>query len=76
MSQPAITKHLKVLERAGLISRGREGQRRPCKLVASPLKEANAWLERYRKHWEETYEGLDAVLDELKKNERKKERKS
>ena len=77
MSQPAITKHLKVLERAGLISRGREGQRRPCKLVASPLKEANAWLERYRQHWDETYDALDDVLEGLKHHERsKKERKS
>jgi DNA-binding transcriptional ArsR family regulator len=78
MSQPAVSKHLKVLERAGLISRGRDAQRRPCRLEASPLKEANAWLERYRKHWEETFEGLDEVLEELKQHERskKKERKS
>ena len=76
LSQPAISKHLKVLERAGLISRGRDAQRRPCRLEAAPLKEANAWLERYRKHWEETYEVLDEVLEGLKKNERsKKERK-
>jgi DNA-binding transcriptional ArsR family regulator len=76
MSQPAISKHLKVLERAGLISRGRDAQRRPCRLEATPLKQANAWLERYRKHWEETYDGLEEVLrelkqDELKQNERK-----
>jgi DNA-binding transcriptional ArsR family regulator len=79
LSQPAISKHLKVLERAGLISRGRDAQRRPCRLEAAPLKEANAWLERYRKHWEETYEVLDEVLEGLKYTERsknKKERKS
>src|SRR4051812_22787050 len=58
LTQPAISKHLNVLERAGLISRRREGQRRPCRLEASPLREVNAWVERYRKHWEETYEGL------------------
>lgn len=75
MSQPAISKHLKVLERAGLISRGRDAQRRPCRLEASPLKEANAWLEKYRKHWEETFEGLDEVLEELKQNERSKNKK-
>src|SRR5512147_2844239 len=54
MSQPAISKHLKVLERAGLISRGRDAQRRPRRLVASPLRDINAWIERYREFWEES----------------------
>ena len=66
MSQPAISKHLKVLERAGLISRGRDRQRRPRRLVAKPLAEATGWLERYRRFWEESFERLDSVLEELK----------
>jgi DNA-binding transcriptional ArsR family regulator len=66
MSQAAISKHLKVLERAGLISRGRDAQRRPRKLEAKPLAEATAWLEEYRKFWEGNYARLDAVLEELK----------
>ncbi len=66
MSQPAISKHLKVLERAGLVSRGREAQRRPCRLGARPLKQATDWLENYRLYWEESYQRLDALLDELK----------
>ncbi len=66
MSQPAISKHLKVLERAGLISRGREAQRRPCRLEATPLAEATQWLEGYRQLWEGTFRRLDALLDELK----------
>lgn len=66
MSQPAISKHLKVLERAGLISRGRDAQRRPCRIEAKPLEEANAWLERYREIWESNYRRLDALLVELK----------
>src|SRR5437016_8017288 len=65
MSQPAISKHLKVLERAGLISRGRDAQRRPRRLEAKPLAEANGWLEGYRRFWEKTFEGLDAVLAEV-----------
>ena len=65
MSQPAISKHLKVLERAGLISRGREAQRRPCRLVAAPLADATQWLEGYREHWEASFQRLDALLDEL-----------
>ena len=67
MSQPAISKHLKVLEKAGLVSRGREAQRRPRKLEAKPLAEATEWLENYRRHWEENYERLDALLDEMKR---------
>ena len=66
MSQPAISKHLKVLERAGLISRGRDAQRRPCRLEVGPLAEATAWIERYRQIWEGNYQRLDALLDQLK----------
>src|SRR5881396_3438259 len=66
MSQPAISKHLKVLERAGLISRGRDAQRRPRRLEAKPLAEAARWLEGYRRFWEESFERLDVLLDELK----------
>ena len=69
LSQPAISKHLKVLERAGLISRGRDAQRRPCRLEARRLAEANAWLESYRQFWEGTYQRLDALLEELKAEE-------
>ncbi len=66
ISQPAISKHLKVLERAGLVSRGRDAQRRPCRLEARPLKAATDWLENYRSYWEESYQRLDDLLDELK----------
>jgi DNA-binding transcriptional ArsR family regulator len=66
MSQPAISKHLKVLERAGLISRGLDAQRRPRRLEAQPLGEANEWLERYRQFWEASFKRLDALLLELK----------
>ena len=66
MSQPAISKHLKVLERAGLISRGRDAQRRPCRLEAKPLAQATEWLEGYRRFWEGSFERLDALLNELK----------
>ena len=72
MSQPAISKHLKVLEEAGLISRGRDAQRRPCKIEAEPLDEALAWIERYREVWEENYRRLDALLEELKSKPRRK----
>ena len=65
MSQPAISKHLKVLERAGLISHGRDAQRRPRRLEATPLAEATQWLEGYRKLWEASFQRLDALLDEL-----------
>src|SRR6059058_1799441 len=65
MSQPAISKHLKVLERAGLISRGLDAQRRPRRLEAKPLAEANEWLERYRRFWEASFERLDALLLEM-----------
>lgn len=66
LSQPAISKHLKVLEKAGLITRGRDAQRRPCRIEARPLAEANEWLEGYRKIWEANFDRLDALLDELK----------
>lgn len=66
MSQPAVSKHLKVLERAGLISRGRDAQRRPCRMEVAPLVEATAWIERYRELWAANYERLDALLDELR----------
>lgn len=65
MSQPAISKHLRVLERAGLISRGREAQRRPRHLQAKPLAEANKWLEKYRQFWEGNFQRLDALLEEM-----------
>ena len=71
MSQPAISKHLKVLEHAGLISRGRDAQRRPCRIEAKPLSEVNEWLENYRQLWEGTFQRLDALLDEMKTNEKK-----
>lgn len=66
MTQPAISKHLKVLEKAGLISRSRDRQRRPCRLEAEPLARATEWLEEYRKFWEGNFQRLDAVLEELK----------
>jgi DNA-binding transcriptional ArsR family regulator len=66
MTQPAISKHLKVLERAGLISRGRDAQRRPCRIVGKPLADASSWLESYRRVWEGNFQRLDALLDELK----------
>ncbi|MGS2645528.1 metalloregulator ArsR/SmtB family transcription factor [Streptosporangium sp. LJ11] len=65
MSQPGISKHLRVLERAGLISRGRDAQRRPCRLEAGRLKDAVDWLANYRSYWEESYQRLDALLGEL-----------
>lgn len=69
ISQPAISKHLKVLERAGLISRGRDAQRRPCRLEGGALREAVDWLANYRDFWEESYQRLDALLDELQNSE-------
>jgi DNA-binding transcriptional ArsR family regulator len=69
MSQPAISKHLKVLERAGLISTAVDGQRRPRRLEPQPLAEVNEWLERYRRTWEGHYQRLDALLEELKLEE-------
>jgi DNA-binding transcriptional ArsR family regulator len=72
MSQPAISKHLKVLERAGLISGGRAAQRRPRRIEAAPLGEANGWLENYRRIWEAQFQRLDLLLEELKAEEKAK----
>ena len=69
MSLPAVSKHLKVLEKAGLISRGREAQWRPCKLEAAPLKDLNAWLDNYRQFWEESFDRLDLYLQKLQKGD-------
>ncbi len=66
MSQPAISKHLKVLEHAGLVSRRREAQKRPCRLEGRPLAEVSGWLETYREFWEKSYLNLDALLEEMK----------
>jgi DNA-binding transcriptional ArsR family regulator len=68
MSQPAISKHLKVLERAGLITVGQDAQRRPRRIEGKPLAEASAWLERYRAIWEANFERLDSLLDELQRS--------
>lgn len=75
MSQPAISRHIKVLERAGLVSRGRDAQRRPCRLEAAPLREASEWLERYRDRMEAQFARLDDLLDELKEKEKRHGRK-
>src|SRR6266404_3309613 len=76
MSQPAISKHLRVLERAGLISRSRDAQRRPCRIEAKPLAEADEWLERYRRNWEENFQRLDALLTEMKKQNQRGARRA
>jgi len=70
MTMPAVSKHLKVLERAGLIARGREAQWRPCRLQAGPLKQADEWIEKYRAHWEERFDRLDQYLCELQEEQR------
>ena len=75
MSMPAISKHLKVLERAGLVARSREAQWRPCRLEAAPLQDAATWLEHYRQFWEQTLDRLDQYLGELKSMEKKHGRK-
>jgi DNA-binding transcriptional ArsR family regulator len=75
MSQPAISKHLKVLERAGLISRSREAQWRPARLEAARLKEVAEWVERYRRIWEESFERLDDYLNQLQQKEKRHGRK-
>jgi DNA-binding transcriptional ArsR family regulator len=75
VSLPAISKHLKVLERAGLIERGREAQWRPCRLRAAPLKEVEDWVEHYRRFWEESFDRLDEYLKEVQKEAKKHERK-
>jgi DNA-binding transcriptional ArsR family regulator len=73
MSQPAVSKHLKVLERAGLISRGRDAQSRPCRLEAGRLQEATEWMERYRRFWEESFDRLDGLLEAMKAEEKRDE---
>lgn len=75
MSQPAISKHLKVLENAGLISTGQAAQRRPRKIEAAPLAEANAWLEEYRQFWERRYSALDDLLGQMQAKPPKSKRK-
>ena len=75
MSLPAVTKHLKVLERAGLITRAREAQWRPCKLAAKPLRAVAYWTEQYRRHWEESFDRLEAYLQDLQAKERKRARR-
>jgi DNA-binding transcriptional ArsR family regulator len=74
ISQPAISKHLKVLERAGLVARAVDAQRRPRQLVAQPLEAATAWLEEYRRFWERSFERLDDLLEELQSAQRKPQR--
>lgn len=74
MSMPAISKHLKVLERAGLITRGREAQWRPCRLQAKPLRDVARWVEHYQKFWEQSFDRLDHYLRELKSREAEKEK--
>jgi len=75
MSMPAVSKHLKVLERAGLITRGRSAQWRPCQLHGGPLKEVAYWVNEYRRFWEESFDRLDDYLQVLKSEERKKEKR-
>jgi DNA-binding transcriptional ArsR family regulator len=76
MSMPAVSKHLKVLERAGLIARGRDAQWRPCRLDAAPLKDVASWVEYYRRFWEESLDRLDNYLQDLQAKERKDGRKT
>ncbi|MBI3777743.1 MAG: winged helix-turn-helix transcriptional regulator [Gammaproteobacteria bacterium] len=75
MSLPAVTKHLKVLERAGLISRGREAQWRPCRIEAAPLRDVADWVEHYRRFWEQSLDRLDDYLKQLQAKEKKRGRK-
>jgi len=76
MSQPAISKHLKVLERAGLVIRGRRGPSRPCRLQAEPLREVARWAEHYRRYWEGSFRRLDRYLGQLQRQEQRHGRKS
>jgi DNA-binding transcriptional ArsR family regulator len=76
MSLPAVSRHLKVLEKCGLISRGREAQWRPCRLQAEPMKEAVDWLEHYRRHWEESFDRLENYLRELQAKDKAPKRKN
>ena len=73
ISLPAVSKHLKVLERAGLIARGREAQWRPCRLEAAPLREVASWLDAYRQHWDEQLDRLDTYLAEIQQQERERD---
>ena len=75
MSMPAVSKHLRVLERAGLIARGREAQWRPCRIEAAPLKEVAEWTERYRKIWERHFDSLELYLQQMKAKEKKNDGK-
>jgi DNA-binding transcriptional ArsR family regulator len=76
MSLPAVSKHLKVLERAGLITRGRRAQWRPCRIEAGPLRDAAQWLEHYRRFWDDSFDRLDEYLEELQRAERKEGHRS
>ncbi len=75
MSMPAVSKHLRVLERAGLIARGREAQWRPCRIEAAPLKEVAEWTERYRQIWEQHFDSLELYLQQMKTGQKKQEKK-
>jgi DNA-binding transcriptional ArsR family regulator len=75
MSLPAVSKHLKVLERAGLIARGRDAQWRPCRLQAKPLRDVADWVEHYRRFWEESFDRLEEYLQDFKQREKKHGRK-
>jgi DNA-binding transcriptional ArsR family regulator len=75
ISLPAVTKHLKVLEKAGLISRGREAQWRPCTLAATPLQEVSQWLEQYREHWEQRFDRMESYLETLQAKKKQSEPK-
>jgi DNA-binding transcriptional ArsR family regulator len=75
MTLPAVSKHLKVLQRAGLVSQSREAQWRPCRLEAKPLKDAAAWIDHYRKYWEQSFDRLDEYLHEVQTREKKRGRK-
>jgi DNA-binding transcriptional ArsR family regulator len=72
MSQPAISKHLRVLERAGLVSSGQDAQRRPRRLEAKPMAKATEWLERYRQYWESSFQGLDVLLEDMKREPKRR----
>ena len=75
MSLPAVSKHLKVLQRAGLVTQGREAQWRPCRLEAAPLREASQWMEKYRVYWDESFDALDKYLKSSGSKEKKRDRK-
>lgn len=75
MTLPAVSKHLKVLQRAGLISQSREAQWRPCRLEAAPMKDASDWIERYRRYWEQSFDHLDDYLHRVQSKEKKRGRK-